>query len=72
MYHEGHVPPNLPIRTDLLEGKQAGSVAYLLQSVGPEGSRGNMIQQFQDLEYKLAGAAKSVGRQRARRDGALG
>jgi hypothetical protein len=29
----GHVPPNLPIRTDLLKNSRAGSVAYLLKSV---------------------------------------
>jgi hypothetical protein len=65
----GHVPPNLPIRTDLLKNSNAGSVAYLLKSVsvsgkrrgilltviqvGEGGGRGNIIQQLQDLEYKV-------------------
>jgi hypothetical protein len=56
----GHVPPNLPIRTDLLKDTRAGSVAYLITSVGEGGTRGNMVQQLQDLEYKLAGACKNV------------
>ncbi|KAL8639135.1 MAG: hypothetical protein Q9228_003795 [Teloschistes exilis] len=52
------LPPNLPIVSDRLRGR-VKCIGYIMASVGPEGSRGTLCQQAQDLEYKLSGLAKS-------------
>ncbi|KAI4246396.1 MAG: hypothetical protein LQ352_006414 [Teloschistes flavicans] len=52
------LPPNLPIVADRLCGR-VKCIGYIMASVGPEGSRGTLCQQAQDLEYKLSGLAKS-------------
>ena len=52
-----HLPPNLPLPTHRINEVTA-CIGYTIQSTGPEGSKGTMIQQVQDLEYKLAGLSK--------------
>ena len=52
-----HLPANLPLVTDRIDEKMA-CIGYTIQSTGPNGSKGTMIQQVQDLEYKLAGLSK--------------
>ncbi|KAL8737430.1 MAG: hypothetical protein Q9181_001676 [Wetmoreana brouardii] len=52
------LPPNLPIVSDRLRGN-VKCIGYIMKSVGPEGSKGSLCQQAQDLEYKLSGLAKA-------------
>ncbi|KHO01321.1 glycosyl transferase, group 2 family protein [Metarhizium album ARSEF 1941] len=55
------LPPNLPIPTHCFTGPGRESVAcvgYTIKSVGSSSSRGTIIQQAQDLEYKLSGLSK--------------
>ncbi|KAL9591898.1 MAG: hypothetical protein Q9179_007259 [Wetmoreana sp. 5 TL-2023] len=52
------LPPNLPIVSDRLRGN-VKCIGYIMKSIGPEGSKGSLCQQAQDLEYKLSGLAKA-------------
>ncbi|KAL8784790.1 MAG: hypothetical protein Q9213_003770 [Squamulea squamosa] len=52
------LPPNLPIVSDRLKGK-VKCIGYIMKATGPNGSKGTLCQQAQDLEYKLSGLAKS-------------
>ena len=53
-----HLPPNLPLPTDRITGNTA-CVGFTIKSTGANGSRGTLIQQAQDMEYKLAGLSKT-------------
>lgn len=57
-----HLPPNLPIVTDRIsETKEYGAtvcIGYSIKSTGANGSKGTLIQQAQDLEYKLSGLSR--------------
>ncbi|KYK58125.1 glycosyl transferase [Drechmeria coniospora] len=48
------LPPNFPVVSDRLTDR-IKSIGYTIKSVGPDASKGNLCQQAQDLEYKLAG-----------------
>ncbi|KAI4651961.1 hypothetical protein J4E93_002158 [Alternaria ventricosa] len=48
------LPDNFPVVTERLVGK-VQCIGYTIKSVGPNGSKGNLCQQAQDLEYKLSG-----------------
>ena len=52
------LPPNLPIVSDRLRGN-IKCIGYIMKATGPDGSKGTLCQQAQDLEYKLSGLAKS-------------
>ncbi|KAL8934747.1 MAG: hypothetical protein Q9216_005751 [Gyalolechia sp. 2 TL-2023] len=52
------LPPNFPIVSDRLRGN-IKCIGYIMKAVGPNGSKGNLCQQAQDLEYKLSGLAKA-------------
>ncbi|KAL8923859.1 MAG: hypothetical protein Q9172_002947 [Xanthocarpia lactea] len=52
------LPPNLPIVSDRLRGN-IKCIGYTVRATGPDGSKGTLCQQAQDLEYKLSGLAKS-------------
>ncbi|KAF5666665.1 glycosyl group 2 family [Fusarium heterosporum] len=55
------LPSNLPLPTHMfgdVEKDKIACVGYTIKSVGPESSRGTIIQQVQDIEYKVAGLAK--------------
>ena len=51
------IPPNLPLATHLISPK-VGSVSYCIRSVGENSTPGTVVQQWQDIEYKLAGLVK--------------
>jgi hypothetical protein len=51
------LPPNLPLATHLITPK-VGSVSYCIRSVGADSMPGTVVQQWQDIEYKLAGLVK--------------
>ena len=51
------IPPNLPLATHLIS-EFVGSVSYCIRSVGENSSPGTVVQQWQDIEYKLAGLVK--------------
>ncbi|USP78286.1 glycosyltransferase family 2 protein [Curvularia clavata] len=48
------LPENFPVVTDRMTDK-VKCIGYTIKSVGPNGSKGNLCQQAQDLEYKLSG-----------------
>ncbi|KAJ5058365.1 nucleotide-diphospho-sugar transferase [Bipolaris maydis] len=48
------LPDNFPIVTDRMTDT-VKCIGYTIKSVGPNGSKGNLCQQAQDLEYKLSG-----------------
>jgi hypothetical protein len=52
-----HIPANLPLPTDRIKGKTA-CLGYTIKSTGTNGTKGTLIQQAQDFEYKLAGISK--------------
>ncbi|KAH6995277.1 glycosyl transferase [Ilyonectria destructans] len=56
------LPANLPLPTHLFGdpdgSKKVACVGYTIKSVGANSSRGTLMQQVQDIEYKLAGLAK--------------
>lgn len=52
-----HLPPNLPIVTDRIQGATT-CVGYTIKSTGENGSKGTLIQQCQDMEYKLSGLTR--------------
>ncbi|EXK27154.1 hypothetical protein FOMG_16406 [Fusarium oxysporum f. sp. melonis 26406] len=55
------LPANLPLPTQLFGDHAKDKVAcvgYTIKSVGANSSRGTLIQQVQDIEYKVAGLAK--------------
>ncbi|KAK5036829.1 hypothetical protein LTR13_005209 [Exophiala sideris] len=53
------LPANFPIVSNRIQpGTKHGSikcVGYTIKATGPNGSKGNAVQQLQDLEYKMAG-----------------
>ena len=52
------LPANLPLPTERLVARSA-CIGYTIASVaGPDGAKGTLIQQAQDIEYKLAGLNK--------------
>ncbi|KAL8861826.1 MAG: hypothetical protein Q9178_001695 [Gyalolechia marmorata] len=53
------LPPNLPIVSDRLRGN-IKCIGYIMAATGPDGSKGTLCQQAQDLEFKLSGLAKAV------------
>ncbi|KAG8414723.1 hypothetical protein J3459_014118 [Metarhizium acridum] len=55
------LPPGLPISTQWFNApghENVACVGYTIKSVGSNSSRGTIIQQAQDLEYKIAGLTK--------------
>jgi Glycosyltransferase like family 2 len=48
------LPPNFPVVTNRLNARTK-CIGYTIKSTGPNGSRGTLCQQAQDLEYKLSG-----------------
>ncbi|TWU73902.1 hypothetical protein ED733_003498 [Metarhizium rileyi] len=55
------LPPSLPVLTGAFTApghENVACVGYTIKSVGSNSSRGTLIQQAQDLEYKLAGLVK--------------
>ncbi|KID73709.1 uncharacterized protein G6M90_00g001740 [Metarhizium brunneum] len=55
------LPPSLPILTKWFNGpghENVACVGYTIKSVGSNSSRGTIVQQAQDLEYKIAGLTK--------------
>ncbi|KAH6883443.1 glycosyl transferase [Thelonectria olida] len=56
------LPANLPLPTHVFGGSDSSNkvacVGYTIKSVGTNSSRGTLIQQVQDIEYKVAGLAK--------------
>ncbi|CAO1636509.1 unnamed protein product [Parajaminaea phylloscopi] len=56
------LPDNLPLVTERFEkNPRVGCVGYTLQSIGPNGTKGTMVQQLQDLEYRLSGLRHCMG-----------
>lgn len=57
-----HLPANMPIVTDRISSKRTpGStvcIGYSIKSTGPHETKGTLIQQAQDLEYKLSGLSR--------------
>jgi glycosyltransferase involved in cell wall biosynthesis len=53
-----HLPANLPIVTDRIQGNTK-CIGYTIKSTGPNGSKGTLIQQCQDVEYKLSGLTRT-------------
>lgn len=53
-----HLPPNLPIVTDRIQG-MTKCIGYTIKSTGENGSKGTLIQQCQDMEYKLSGLTRT-------------
>ncbi|KAF2825498.1 hypothetical protein CC86DRAFT_295068 [Ophiobolus disseminans] len=57
-----HLPANLPIVTerisDTAELRSTVCIGYTIKSTGAGGAKGTMIQQAQDLEYKLSGLSR--------------
>ncbi|KAM6513321.1 hypothetical protein FALCPG4_015757 [Fusarium falciforme] len=55
------LPATLPLPTHLFgdpDQDKVACVGYTIKSVGPDSSRGTLMQQAQDIEYKVAGLAK--------------
>lgn len=48
------LPPSFPVVTDRINARTK-CIGYTIKSTGPNGSRGTLCQQAQDLEYKLSG-----------------
>lgn len=56
------LPNNLPIVSERFEkDPRVGCVGYTLVSTGAKGSKGTMVQQLQDLEYRLSGLRHCMG-----------
>lgn len=56
------LPENLPLVTERFENDpRVGCVGYTLQSIGPNGTKGTIVQQLQDLEYRLSGLRHCMG-----------
>lgn len=53
-----HLPPNLPLVTNRIQG-QTKCIGYTIKSTGENGSKGTLIQQCQDMEYKLSGLTRT-------------
>ncbi len=53
-----HLPPNIPIVTDRLQGSTK-CIGYTIKSTGADGIKGTFIQQCQDMEYKLSGLTRT-------------
>lgn len=53
-----HLPANLPIVTDRIRGNTK-CIGYTIKSTGENGSKGTLIQQCQDMEYKLSGLTRT-------------
>ncbi|KIW12671.1 hypothetical protein PV08_09949 [Exophiala spinifera] len=56
------LPAGFPIVSERIQrGKGKGlvkCVGYTIKAVGPDGTKGNIVQQLQDMEYKLSGMAR--------------
>ena len=52
------LPPNFPLVSDRMKGK-VKCIGYTIKSVGPNGSKGTLCQQAQDLEYKISGIQRA-------------
>ena len=52
------LPPNFPVVTDRIRGNTM-CVGYTIKSVGPNGSKGTLCQQAQDVEYKISGLQRA-------------
>jgi len=57
------LPPAFPIVSDRIQpGNKRGAikcVGYTIKATGPNGSKGTIVQQLQDLEYKLSGMQRA-------------
>jgi hypothetical protein len=57
-----HLPANLPVVTDRIDtNRKPGStvcIGYSIKSTGPNETPGTLIQQAQDIEYKLSGLSR--------------
>jgi len=57
------LPPAFPIVSDRIQpGNKRGAikcVGYTIKATGPNGSKGTIVQQLQDLEYKLSGMQRT-------------
>jgi hypothetical protein len=57
-----HLPPNLPIVTDRISKHRTKGatmcIGYTIKSTGANGAKGTLIQQAQDIEYKLSGLSR--------------
>ena len=52
-----HIPSNLPLVTDRIAGN-VKCIGYTIKSTGPNGAKGTLINQCQDMEYKMAGLSR--------------
>ncbi|KIW37703.1 uncharacterized protein PV06_10335 [Exophiala oligosperma] len=56
------LPPGFPIVSERIQrGDGKGlvkCVGYTIKAVGPDGTKGSLVQQLQDMEYKLSGMAR--------------
>ncbi|KAK3680074.1 hypothetical protein LTR78_000451 [Recurvomyces mirabilis] len=52
------LPANFPIVSERLSEK-VKVIGYTIKSVGPDGSRGTLCQQAQDIEYKISGLQRA-------------
>ncbi|GAB7344970.1 hypothetical protein MBLNU457_3399t1 [Dothideomycetes sp. NU457] len=52
------LPPDFPIVSDRMRSN-IKCIGYTIKSVGPNGTRGTLCQQAQDLEYKLSGIQRA-------------
>lgn len=56
------LPAGFPIVSDRIQpGPGRGlvkCVGYTIKAVGPDGTKGTIVQQLQDMEYKLSGMAR--------------
>lgn len=53
-----HLPANLPLVTDRLKGSTK-CIGYTIKSTGANGIKGTIIQQCQDMEYKVSGLSRT-------------
>jgi glycosyltransferase involved in cell wall biosynthesis len=53
-----HLPANLPLVTHRLKGNTK-CVGYTIKSTGADGIKGTLIQQCQDMEYKVSGLTRT-------------
>ncbi|KAL8950289.1 MAG: hypothetical protein Q9222_003674 [Ikaeria aurantiellina] len=52
------LPANFPVVTNRIHSRTL-CVGYTIKSVGPEGSKGTLCQQAQDIEYKISGIQRA-------------
>jgi hypothetical protein len=53
-----HLPANIPLVTDRIN-ETTKCIGYTIKSTGANGSKGTIIQQCQDMEYKLSGLTRT-------------